>query len=97
MGGVGVVAHEFEGEVGFDRAGKVVGAAGVHVPAAIGLLQGAEVIGDEGEIGVVFLPEDEFQEDVFGFEDGVALEFGAPVAIGLAHAYEGVLGGVDSI
>ena len=89
VGGIGIITHQLEGEVGFDGAGDVGRAAGVHIEAAVGLLEEAEVVGDEGEIGVGFLAEDELEEEVFGFKDGVALEFGAPVAVGMAFGEEG--------
>jgi hypothetical protein len=58
-------------------------------------LEGAEVVGDGGEVGVVFLTEDEFEEDIFGFENGIALEFGAPVAVVVAHGDEGFFGAFE--
>ena len=67
--GIRIVTYELEGEIGFDGAGEVVGAAGVHRPATVRLLEGAQVVGDEGEIGVVFLAEEELEHDIFGFEN----------------------------
>ena len=75
-----VVAHELEGEVALDGAGEVGLAAGVHVPAAVGLLELAEVVGDQRQVRVVLLAEDELHQDVFGFEDAVALKLADPVA-----------------
>jgi hypothetical protein len=89
VGCVGVVAHQLEGEVGLDRAGEVGRAAGVHVPAAVLLLERAEVVGDRGELGVVVVLEDELEEDELGLEDAVALELADPVAFGLLLGNEG--------
>ena len=94
---IGVVAYQFQGEVGLDGAREIVDTAGVLIPAAIGLLNGAEVVADEGEMRIVIVAEDESQKDVFGFEDGVALEFAHPVAVGILQAEEAFGGVVDGL
>ena len=93
----GRIAHELEGEISFDRAGQIGRALGKQIPSAIGLLEVAEIVGDFDEAGVVFLLEDEFEEDEFRFQDAVALKLAAPEAAIILPAEEGSLGTVDGI
>lgn len=95
MGCVDVVAHEFEGEVSFDGGGEIGRGTGVLNPGTVFFaLLHAEVFGDFGEAGVVFFFDEEFEEDVFRLEDGVAFEFSAPESfIGLLgeEAFDGAV------
>lgn len=92
---LGIVAEQFEGEVGLDGAAEIAGAAGEEAPATIALLNPAKVVANERQCGLILLAEDELQEYVFGFENAVALELAHPVALGLLKLQEGILGAVD--
>ena len=42
---------------------------------AVGLLQAPEVVGDQRQVRVTLLTQDPLEQEVFGFQDAVALEF----------------------
>src|SRR5205085_6137062 len=54
-----------------------------------------DVVGAGPHGVVVPAAEERQQQDVFGFEDGVALEFADPVAVGPLQAEQGAAGVVD--
>ena len=85
-----IIPHQFKSKISLHRSGEVIGPAGIHIPAAIGLLDRAEIIRDQHEIGIIFLPQDEFQQDIFRFENRVALQLRTPISIGVPHADKGV-------
>ena len=79
--GAGVVAGEFQGEIGLHAAADIDPATGVHRPTAFGKLLLHQVGGaTAGQIGL-FMPEKRQQQDRFALQDRVALEFGAPGAV----------------
>src|SRR5262245_49179409 len=75
------MAGQFEREVRLDRNAQLHRAAGIVVPAAVGRLVLDEVVGELADTLVPFPAEESEQEDVFRFEDSVALEFADPVAV----------------
>jgi hypothetical protein len=81
--GIDIVAHQLQCEIRLDGPRKVGRPAGKQTPAAHGVLQAAEEVGDFGQVWVIFLFQDEFEQDVFGFQDAVPLEFADPVARGV--------------
>lgn len=96
--GVDVIAAEFERVVAFDGGGEVGFVAWKFNPGAVaGTLLVAKMVGEFGEVGVVLLADDPFVEDVFGFKNGVALQFGAPVAVGILLKDERFNGGVERL
>ena len=84
MGLIGGVAGELECEVRLDGDVDVDRAARVIAPAAsLGPLRFANVVGRLAHLGIVVAIEERHQEDEFGFEDRVPLQFPAPMAVGI--------------
>ena len=79
----------------FDRAGEIGLAAGIHAPAAVGLLEIAQIVGDQRQLGIVFLIQDKRVQDVFGFKNAVALKLGTPVPFGGLFAEQTFTGPFD--
>ncbi len=90
--GVGIVAHELQGEIRLDGPRKIGRPAGKQAPSAFGVLQIPQIIGDLWQVGIGFLFEDEFEQDVFGFEDAVALKFADPKSGGILQTKQRVSG-----
>ena len=81
--GAGIVAGQLQGEIGLHAAADIDPTAGVHCPATIGELLLHQVGGTAaGQIGLL-MPKKRQQQDRFALQDRVALEFGAPGAVGL--------------
>ena len=78
---IGQPAHQFEGEIGFDRSADIGGAAGVDTPAAIFVLL-AQDLGDcPLHLALVAGAQQRVHHDVVGFEGGVGFQLAAPIAI----------------
>jgi hypothetical protein len=88
MGRVGIVADEFQGEVGLDRGGDVSRAAFIDGPPASGQLLPPQVLGRFAGALLAQAPEEVQSQHVLGFEDRVALELGAPVAVRVLNGEE---------
>ena len=93
--GVGVVAGQLEGEIRLDRDAEFDRAAGVVAPAAVGLLLSQDVVGGLASSLLVLAAEEGHQQDVFGFENGVALQLAAPVAVGALQFEEAAARAVE--
>ena len=55
-----------------------------QAPSDVSLLH-AQVVGDLGKPRIIFLFDDEFQQDIFALKDGVSLEFSAPESGRILH------------
>src|SRR5207249_2059292 len=81
--GLWIVPGQFEREVVLDRNAHFHRPARVETPAALGALLREDIVGGFADALFVLAAKERHQQNVFGFENGVALELGAPVAIGL--------------
>jgi hypothetical protein len=89
------VAGDLQREVRLDGDAQVGRAAGVVAPAATGEFLVEDVAGQFRDAGVVLAAEEGEEEDVFRLEDGVALEFADPVAVGGLAGEQALVGALD--
>ena len=92
--------RQLEGEVRLDGDTQLDRAIGIIVPTAFGKLLSEEVTCGLADFRVALPTHEGHEKDIFGFEDGIALEFTDPVAVGAlpcqktaAHALNGPLQG----
>ena len=91
-----VVADHLQREVGLDCGADVQIAAVEQGPAAVSALDTAQIDPDLPlELGGVRLAEIGAQQDVFGRDGGVGLQFEQPVAVGALPASQGARGAID--
>ena len=86
-----LVTGQFAGEVGFHAGADVGRAAGVDRPMPLFVLLAFDVAGEFAEFFRVALVQKLQEQDVLAFEDGVAFEFGYPVAVGFLSVQQIVL------
>src|SRR5207253_10975126 len=79
--GVRIVACQLEGEIGFDGNAQVRWTFRVIVPAALRHLLGEQVPSDFGDLGIALPAQERQEQNVFGFENGVALQLADPMAV----------------
>ncbi len=79
-GGFWIVSDEFEREVSFAGGVQFGRAAGINIPAAVGELLAAHIIGELGDARGLGFAENVEIVDVVGFESAVGFEFAEPIA-----------------
>ena len=78
----------FQREIGFDAGGKIELAGVKQRPAAVSALDAAEIDADLAfKLGIDAI-EEMFQQQIFGGDGGICLEFENEVPIGLLQALE---------
>ena len=78
--GFRIVSDEFQCEVGFAGGVQFGRAARINIPAAIGELLAANIVGELGDARGLGFAENVEVVDVVGFESAVGFEFAEPIA-----------------
>ncbi len=95
LGLAGRSARQLHGEVGLHRRADVDRPARVDRPATGGQLMVLDVPGTSDADRVPLPAQERHQQDIFGFEDGVAFQLGDPVALAFLPIQQPVSGALE--